>query len=307
MASTERKLLTLHPGRTRATRTGGCGVVFGTIFVIVGLGVAVAMSAGITTSEESDLSWLGYFAAAVFASFGAFVAAASFVGLRRRSRRESLSLERPDAPWLADWAWDPDAAHDENAGSMTKTCATAAFLVLFLTPFNVLVASGELDAGETIVAGLLVLAFDAIAVFALYASVVTIWRFFTFGRTRLELAECPFRLGQRLSARFVATRPIDTAQLRCTLRCVEEHWTETVDSRGKRHPKQESYQIYEDSTATPLAGGREAEIAFDLPEAAHYASALSDTPPRYWELEVSADTPGLDFHALFLLPVYGRV
>jgi hypothetical protein len=306
MASTERKLLTLHPGRTRTTRMGGCGVVFGGVFVVAGLGIALAMSGRATASGEGDLSWLGYFAAAIFVAFGAFIAGGALVGMRRRNRLESLSLDRPDAPWLADWEWDPDTAEDENARSMTTTCATAAFLVVFLTPFNVLVFSDELSGGEALAAGLLVIIFDAIAAFALYASVVTIWRNVKFGRSRLELGACPFRLGGRLSARFVTTRPIDAGSLRCTLRCVEEHWTETIDARGKRHPKQESYQIYEDSAATPLAGGREAAIAFDLPEAAHYATALSAAPPRYWELEVTADTPGLDFHAMFLVPVYGR-
>ena len=306
MASTERKLLTLHPGRTRATRMGGCGVVFGAVFVLAGLGIVLAMSGRPAASGEGDLSWLGYFAAATIACFGAFIAGGALVGMRRRGRLESLALDRPDAPWLADWEWDPDAAHDENVRSMTTVCATAAFLAVFLTPFNVLVFSGELDAGETLGAGLLLLVFDAIAAFALYAAVVTVWRNVKFGRSRLELGECPFRLGQRLAARFVTTRPIGAAELRCTLRCVEEHWTETVDSRGRRHPKQESYQIYEDSTTMLLAGGREAAIAFDLPDAAHYATALSATPPRYWELEVTAETPGLDFHAMFLVPVYGR-
>ena len=26
--------------------------------------------------------------------------------------------------------------------------------------------------------------------------------------------------------------------------------------------------------------------------------------PRYWELEVHADTPGIDFRAIYLVPVY---
>ena len=44
-------------------------------------------------------------------------------------------------------------------------------------------------------------------------------------------------------------------------------------------------------------------IAIRLPEG--MATRLHDKPRRYWELDVSADTPGIDYSARFLVPVYG--
>jgi hypothetical protein len=28
--------------------------------------------------------------------------------------------------------------------------------------------------------------------------------------------------------------------------------------------------------------------------------------PRYWELEITADTPGVDYKATFLIPIYEK-
>jgi hypothetical protein len=45
------------------------------------------------------------------------------------------------------------------------------------------------------------------------------------------------------------------------------------------------------------------ELKFKLPEKG-FETRLSERPPRYWELEVLAETPGIDFNAFFFLPVY---
>ncbi len=47
----------------------------------------------------------------------------------------------------------------------------------------------------------------------------------------------------------------------------------------------------------------EIPISIRLPQG-DFSNRLLDTPRRYWELEVKAETPGIDYHAAFLLPVY---
>jgi hypothetical protein len=47
----------------------------------------------------------------------------------------------------------------------------------------------------------------------------------------------------------------------------------------------------------------EVPVSFRLPEG-DYTTRLVEAPARYWELEVAAVTSGLDFGAVFPVPVY---
>ena len=69
------------------------------------------------------------------------------------------------------------------------------------------------------------------------------------------------------------------------------------------------YQLYHESRTLK---GAEAEpsgklsLEWDLPDEQELTATLSQRPARFWELEVKADTPGVDYHSRFLLPVYAR-
>jgi hypothetical protein len=43
-----------------------------------------------------------------------------------------------------------------------------------------------------------------------------------------------------------------------------------------------------------------------LPDDPALTTALSEHPARYWELELRAETEGIDFVAAFLLPIYAE-
>ena len=47
-------------------------------------------------------------------------------------------------------------------------------------------------------------------------------------------------------------------------------------------------------------------VTFLLPPSKDLSTSLSERPPRYWELKVEADTPGVDYEATFLVPVYAK-
>ena len=69
-------------------------------------------------------------------------------------------------------------------------------------------------------------------------------------------------------------------------------------------------EVYKDSQQIELEGDdltpdQQISIGFPLPTG-DYGTALCQEWPRYWELAIRADTPGVDYEALFLLPVYGR-
>ena len=83
--------------------------------------------------------------------------------------------------------------------------------------------------------------------------------------------------------------------------------------RGKEDEKKESrvvcYQLHHENrtlTGSQVSSGNTMAMEWNLPGESELTSTLSQRPARFWELEVKADTPGVDYHSRFLLPVYAR-
>ena len=51
------------------------------------------------------------------------------------------------------------------------------------------------------------------------------------------------------------------------------------------------------------SGGTALRVVAEVPPGAP-VTTLAARPPRYWELELSAATPGVDYGATFLVPIY---
>jgi hypothetical protein len=135
-----------------------------------------------------------------------------------------------------------------------------------------------------------------------------LYLYFKYGKSRLRFARFPFRTGEAVDAGLlVGPRVADATSLHLTLRCIEEVWR----SRGggqNRSTTRTLYVLHEvkqelNRGQFDAASGAAIPIHIPLP-AGDYASRLSQSPRRYWELEVAAETPGIDYAARFLLPVY---
>jgi len=90
-----------------------------------------------------------------------------------------------------------------------------------------------------------------------------------------------------------------------TLRCIEERYETRA---GDESTWTASYQLHADRLEIDPAWGRMAgqwnvPVTFMLP-AAPFETSLSARPPRYWELAVHGESPGVDFDATFLVPIY---
>src|SRR6185503_4312602 len=129
-----------------------------------------------------------------------------------------------------------------------------------------------------------------------------------YGRARLAFQSFPFFLGETLTARLGTSRPIGRfKKLVFTLRCIEER-TETRRTAKGTSIQTVCDQLWADEVAQDagdLREGNEVTVRFDLPDG-DYGTRLSEAPARYWELTVVADTPGVEFSAKFLVPVYAR-
>ena len=112
-----------------------------------------------------------------------------------------------------------------------------------------------------------------------------------------------------VEAGLEVSRKIQAApSISLTLRYIEEV-TETTGSGKNRSSRQVLYCLHEvkqelSSSQFDINSQGEIPISMRLPQG-DFSNRLLDTPRRYWELEIKAETPGIDYDARFLLPVYG--
>ena len=132
-------------------------------------------------------------------------------------------------------------------------------------------------------------------------------QYFKYGNSRLRFNTFPFYLGDKLSVVLLGM-PSRVNQMIIDLRFIEEQY-ETRGS-GKNRSQQvicyQRYHVNRTLKGKDVSLSESLSLEWDLPEDPEFSSALSQRPARFWELEVRADTPGVDYHSRFLLPVYAR-
>jgi hypothetical protein len=206
-----------------------------------------------------------------------------------------------------DHAWDPRGVGDHGHVTLLRTVNLTLFLAIFLVPFNWWAwYSGEGPIPVKVIVGI----FDAAAIYAAGHAVLLCLRRLRFGAARLEFGHFPFHFGEPLDVRFVPPRRLTgVGTLACRLRCIEERY-ETRGSGENSSSCVVCYERWAVSREVPLAAGAPHQpLSFTLPEgpdAKELSTRLADRPAFYWELEVTAERPGLDLVAPFLVPVYAR-
>jgi len=230
-------------------------------------------------------------------------------GLLVRSRLKRQELQHPGEPWFWSPFWDP-------AGSRAGVGRRLAKDFVGLTLMTLVLAAFHPSTHPILIAG------DAIA---LVGWCFVGYRFVQgtkYGDSALRFGSFPFFLGEEAEVYLQeADRLRNFREMTWTLRCIEER---VQGGGGKSEAKQTvCYVLYEEAqvlkpgdvelgTGAPARlfqlGRRKDEAAemkmtFLLP-AKKLATAID--PPRYWELEVKADIPGIDYSATFFLPVYSR-
>lgn len=119
----------------------------------------------------------------------------------------------------------------------------------------------------------------------------------------LRLPCFPCRTGTTLELKLARTPAIAVAgPLRATLRCIQER--REPRGAGPGRGRATVYALHEATArGEPTAEGEAIVFRFDVPARAP-GTALARRPPRYWELEVESETPGVDWRTAFLLPLY---
>jgi len=294
-----------HQARSATTIHGWPSMLFGLPFFAVGVGALVVWRVAPEQVEGPAplLLWFGV----VFGLVGLSLIVHGIKGLRLRARVAERKRAHPTEPWKWDHLWDPYGARDDGARRVRRGFFGAAFLVVFMLPFNYVGFVLQGVPGRWFWVGIVGL-FDLIAVMVVGYAVYLLMRYLKYGTSAVSFDAFPFRLGERASLRFLGPGRSELLEpVQVTLRAVEERY-ETRGSGKNRSQQVVCYETYADTQAIDdvrarWEGRRGLQVAFDVPRDAA-GTRLGERPPRYWELEITADVPGVDYRAVFLLPVY---
>jgi len=304
---TQRKKLRKHRHRIRHFGRPGGGRVLGVIFVLVGT-IVMLMGAGVIPmgggdSDEGSRRMALVFGG-MFAMAGLVAFFASQKAVKRHDRSKEMLARHPNEPWLADYEWDSRGIDDGRRRQIRKSFLWAAFAVVWLAPFHWIGLTGAT------VALVFMALFDVAILLLIGHAVYLLLQQRKYGTSRVEFDRFPYHPGETLDVGFTNPSIGAFRALRITLRHVEDEVKIRGTSKNRRY-EVTSYQLYADTVETTGPGelNRAAcPVALSLPlPAEDYTTRLSGRSPRYWELEVHADKLGVDYRAVFLLPVYARL
>jgi len=274
----------------------GRGTMFFSIpFILVGGVFAAVGFLGIELKDAHAPMWVIGAIGSAFLLAGLILLGHALRGMRAAARRRALADAKP---WERDFPWEPSGTRDRAGRRVANAFLAATFLAVFLVPFNwwaFLSRQGPLPVQ------VFTAFFDLLLLVVLGNACYLFVQLVKYGHSRLGFRDFPFFLGRRLSVVFSPNR---FAEVRFTLRCVEERYETTGHGRNRR-TSLACYQLYRDEqTLEPGPLLADVDVEFELPEDPELADRLGESPIRYWELLVEAEEPGVDFSTSFVLPVY---
>ncbi len=288
-----------HTNRSGTTIHGWSAIAFGSVFVISGTTVGALAVAGELNASPGVPLWLGPVFGGLFALAGASFIAHGAAGLRVQRRARRLRTTHVREPWVWDHPWNESGSTDESGRGIARAIWMSVFLTLFTVPFTWI---GFASPERPVV--------FAIAAFAMICAVIgCIWRVgylfarrAKYGVSMLRFRRYPFRIGDEVElhlARPAALAGVESPEAR--LRCVQERYEVRRSGKNRSHV----VVAYEVWSATSVAEYQRGEYVwrFTIPEELP-GTALSERPPRYWELELAVETDGVDYAGTFLVPVY---
>ena len=287
--------------RTSTTVHGAVAIALGLPFIGVGAAVVALLARTGDVAGGARVVFPPVAAVSLGLTFALAGIALVAHGARWFVRRRQVAVRRrrfPEQPWLWDYPWERRAGRDEVPDEAGRLLAFALALGLFLVPFHwVAFLSPDRPALFQIVTAI----FELIGVAMLGRVAYLTLRRLRYGPSRLRFATFPIAPDSEAELPLDAVSPRARAHpMKATLRCVEEREEVHVSGR-ERETRTVCYELWRDERA--VAPG-EGSVSFTIPPGAP-STALAALPPRYWELELTAEARGVDYGARFLVPVYG--
>jgi hypothetical protein len=292
-----REALTNHASVGTGSAKGGlCLGLFGLPFAAAGVG-AILVYTGHLPGHVNGPKWI---MAAVGAVFGAVGFSLVIAGVRSQIREAQIKrdfVRHADEPWKLDRWKSEEYAADLTPGILSSF-AMATFLTLFMLPFNYFAFFTKKS--EYFLMAFMGL-FDLFLLAAWGYAVYVLLRKIKYHDGKLRLREFPCLVQNPVRLTLHLPRAVQGhfERLECTFRICEQAWESHGDSNSLV-----TYQVYSEERS--FGGGevqREVPLEFDLPKGAP-GTRLHGDRAVFYELEAKAETPGVDYRAIYLLPVY---
>lgn len=230
----------------------------------------------------------------------------------QKIKKMNWSKERkakyPQEPWLYDFKWKPSGIRNDLASQILNRLSMSGFTAVLLGPVAYMFFLLYEDREDVSLLVFIVIAGSFVLLsLILFTAFILIFyqslQLIRYGNSNLVFEQVPFYLNDKLKV-VLSGIPQQSDLITMDLRCIEEEH----EVRGRNYVVK-YFQLYRDSrklSANEILGKKLISIEWDLPGEPELTSTLSERPARYWELEVKADTPGVDYHSRFLLPIYSR-
>jgi len=286
--------------RSTNTLQGWLAVLLGVPFVGCGVAVALLIAGKVGIENGGRLNMPPPVVGAMGATFALVGLSLIVYGVSATVRRARMPARRAryaGQPWMWDYAWDRRGGRDETRGEIARALWVASFVELFLVPFHWV---AFLSPDRPVIFQVVTVLFDAAMLGVVGRAAYLAARGLRYGPSRLRFASFPYARGAEAVLDLTGVSPRARRHpITATLRCVQERY-ETRRSGGDTERTTVCYELSRD--VRTVAPG-EPTVRFPIPADAP-PTTLGERPPCYWELELEADVPGIDFGARFLVPVY---
>lgn len=279
----------------------GCATVLPIPFVLGGL-LALAFAAPEAAEGRWTTAVLFTILGLVFGGIGA----AMHFGFRKQAARERRIAARrqdwPDEPWR----WREDWADGPITDTMRQQMIASWFFAILWNaialPSTVLGVREALRTGE--LALWFVTIFGVVGLGLLVSAILQTMRYRRYGVSALELETFPGFLGGTLAGRIRASLDLhEVPRIPIVLRCIRQVVTGTGKHRSTREDVLWESQLdvvrtYREGASTLV------HFAFRLPPDGQPSTPLPAADQVVWRLEAHAEVPGVDYHAVFEVPVF---
>ena len=239
----------------------------------------------------------------VFGGVGFGLLFGSLIHGKKQKARQAILDEHPDEPWRSNARWASGQIPAQGKTGAWVMTGFALFWNAVSSPVLFVFREEFFEKGNKAIAiGLL---FPLIGVFLVAGAVYAWMRVRKYGTPIFHMPQVPGVLGGHLQGEIRLSRPLQADHgVDLVLRSARKITTGSGNNRSTRHIELWSDSRHIDSPHSLPSGETRIPVDFSIPHSCEPSSLSSTTPRVEWTLKAVAPTPGVDFEAVFEVPVF---